>query len=251
MTVMRSARSSTSERRCETYTTRDALRFEAGGRRRTAARFRAWKSRSSARRARERAPADEPPQAISTSCISAIDRRATFASGSSFGIPSRSERRARLRAHPLPGDERGDRRSPPAPTSSRFPRRSWSGRGRVPDRPRRCPRRGCPAATRNATGLPSIRISPSLGGNSPASTFISVDLPAPFSPTTACTSPRRKSHGHAVERDDAGEPFGYPAYLDDFIAGDPSWRSTRDGARVVQAFVAAYFLTTSAMLSFV
>src|SRR5512136_733256 len=40
-----------------------------------------------------------------------------------------------------------------------------------------------------SVGAPSSRISPALRGMAPARIFISVDLPAPFSPTMACTSP--------------------------------------------------------------
>ena len=43
------------------------------------------------------------------------------------------------------------------------------------------------------TGLPSMVICPESGGSSPYSTFMSVLLPAPFSPTTACTSPAYRS----------------------------------------------------------
>ena len=39
------------------------------------------------------------------------------------------------------------------------------------------------------TGLPSMRISPEVGLYRPHSTFISVLLPAPFSPRSVCTSP--------------------------------------------------------------
>src|ERR1041385_5405095 len=42
-------------------------------------------------------------------------------------------------------------------------------------------------------GLPSIVIEPSSGRSEPAITFISVLLPAPFSPMSACTSPSRSS----------------------------------------------------------
>src|SRR5690349_16588833 len=42
-------------------------------------------------------------------------------------------------------------------------------------------------------GFPSMRISPESAGCAPARIFISVDFPAPFSPTSACTSPARKS----------------------------------------------------------
>src|SRR4051812_42375661 len=41
----------------------------------------------------------------------------------------------------------------------------------------------------NTTGWPSTSNSPSSGEVSPYSTFISVDLPAPFSPSKASTSP--------------------------------------------------------------
>src|SRR5579863_10007555 len=41
----------------------------------------------------------------------------------------------------------------------------------------------------NRAFLPSSRISPSSGCSSPYSTFIRVDLPAPFSPSRACTWP--------------------------------------------------------------
>ena len=40
-----------------------------------------------------------------------------------------------------------------------------------------------------SSGLPSNRISPSVGKDAPLSSFISVDFPAPFSPMRECTSP--------------------------------------------------------------
>ena len=40
-----------------------------------------------------------------------------------------------------------------------------------------------------ATGLPSIRISPSVGWCTPESVLIRVDLPAPLSPSRHITSP--------------------------------------------------------------
>src|SRR3954447_16265288 len=43
------------------------------------------------------------------------------------------------------------------------------------------------------TGRPSTRISPSSGLYRPYTTFINVDLPAPFSPSRACTSPGIRS----------------------------------------------------------
>ena len=42
-------------------------------------------------------------------------------------------------------------------------------------------------------GTPSSSTRPSSGWTRPISTFISVDLPAPFSPSTPCTSPARKT----------------------------------------------------------
>src|SRR6266540_1580576 len=42
-----------------------------------------------------------------------------------------------------------------------------------------------------STGLPSRRTCPSSGCTIPDRMFISVDLPAPFSPSRQCTSPRR------------------------------------------------------------
>ena len=40
---------------------------------------------------------------------------------------------------------------------------------------------------------PRMRISPLVGVLAPASSEISVDLPAPFSPNNTCTSPERNS----------------------------------------------------------
>src|SRR5262252_6620918 len=45
----------------------------------------------------------------------------------------------------------------------------------------------------NAIDLPRKNIAPASGCSSPLMIFISVDLPAPFSPHTACTSPRFRS----------------------------------------------------------
>src|SRR5205814_2684578 len=41
----------------------------------------------------------------------------------------------------------------------------------------------------NATGTSARRISPAVGLSTPARTSMSVDSPAPFAPTRACTSP--------------------------------------------------------------
>ena len=53
--------------------------------------------------------------------------------------------------------------------------------------------RGRRPATAGRYGSPSSSISPSSGASAPLSTFMSVLLPAPFSPTSACTSPPRTS----------------------------------------------------------
>jgi hypothetical protein len=43
------------------------------------------------------------------------------------------------------------------------------------------------------TASPSRRMRPSVGCSTPAMIFISVDLPAPFSPTSTLTAPLRTS----------------------------------------------------------
>ena len=45
--------------------------------------------------------------------------------------------------------------------------------------------------------------------------FISVDLPAPFSPSSACTSPLPQVEVDVVVRDDAGEPLRDAPHLED------------------------------------
>src|SRR5215470_12105299 len=45
----------------------------------------------------------------------------------------------------------------------------------------------------STTRLPSMSRSPSSGGYTPASIFTMVDLPAPFSPSSACASPAYRS----------------------------------------------------------
>ena len=46
------------------------------------------------------------------------------------------------------------------------------------------PRRTASPESRNVVGTPSMTISPSSGVKRPKSTFIKVDLPAPFSPSS-------------------------------------------------------------------
>ena len=61
---------------------------------------------------------------------------------------------------------------------------------------------------------PSIRISPASGSITPERMFISVDLPAPFSPSSAWISPRSRSKSTPAERLDAAE------MLDDAAHGE-------------------------------
>src|SRR5882757_8900187 len=51
------------------------------------------------------------------------------------------------------------------------------------------PCRRASAGPLSETATPLTRIDPASGAYSPAATFISDDLPAPFSPSRACTSP--------------------------------------------------------------
>ena len=62
---------------------------------------------------------------------------------------------------------------------------------------------------------PERRSCPRRGGRCPVSTFDSVDLPAPFSPSSAWTSPARDLEVDGVVGDDtAGEPLRDPAHRD-------------------------------------
>ena len=53
------------------------------------------------------------------------------------------------------------------------------------------PRLMLSAGVRKRTGCSSKKISPASGWYSPVATLVRVDLPEPFSPTSACTSPGR------------------------------------------------------------
>ena len=66
-----------------------------------------------------------------------------------------------------------------------------SGWGRAPAPDERAPAgwRAPPPDRCSTTGAPSMRISPLSGAISPFMIESSVDFPAPFSPTNACTSP--------------------------------------------------------------
>ena len=60
----------------------------------------------------------------------------------------------------------------------------------------------------STTGLPSSWISPSSGRYAPPRIFISVLLPAPFSPMSASTSPAESVSETSSKRDHAGEALG-------------------------------------------
>jgi len=76
------------------------------------------------------------------------------------------------------------------------------------------------------TSRPSSSMCPELSVTTPASTLDSVDLPAPFSPSKACTSPRRRLKS-------TSSIAGTPAYF--FVA----WRSssTTSDVAVLGAFM--------------
>ena len=63
--------------------------------------------------------------------------------------------------------------------------------------------------------LPSKRISPESALWMPAIDLISVDLPAPLSPTSAITSPRRTSRSTSVSACDRAERLRDAAELED------------------------------------
>ena len=52
----------------------------------------------------------------------------------------------------------------------------------------------CARGERSAAGLPCTHSRPALGSTSPDSSLTMVDLPAPFSPSSACTEPGRMSN---------------------------------------------------------
>ena len=94
-------------------------------------------------------------------------------------------------------------------------------------------------------GWPSTRISPESLACEPLRIFISVDLPAPFSPRRTCTSPGAHLEVHAVEGDHAGERLadscmcsrsggGVRAHGRARAAGAVEARTTRVGARTTR-----------------
>ncbi len=75
------------------------------------------------------------------------------------------------------------------------------------------PRAMASRALRMATWRPSTAMVPSSGCCSPYSTFISVDLPAPFSPMRAWTSPHSTSKSTSSLATTSGKRFVMPRIL--------------------------------------
>ena len=73
------------------------------------------------------------------------------------------------------------------------------------------PRRWACAGPSSATRCPSISMWPASGVCTPARTLIRVDLPAPFSPSRAWTSPARRSKLTSVSAATPGKPLLTPA----------------------------------------
>ena len=142
-------------------------------------------------------------RAISTSCCSGIVSRRTSVSGSIAAPIRSSSRRARSRRSP----QRTRRQAPPRLQAER----DVLGDGQVGEERRLLVDRGDPErAGADAGRCPrplgrGPRASPRRARCAPVMTLMSVDLPAPFSPTSAWTSPRAEVEGDAPQRLDAGE----------------------------------------------
>ena len=127
--------------------------------------------------------------AISTSCICASDSEATGVSGaksprraaSAAARPSGSIRRSSISRNGPPFS--GSRPMKMFAAAVRFSNRfsSWCTKAMPP--------RIEPPTVSRGISTPSSSIVPALGATTPPRIFISVDLPAPFSPTRPITSP--------------------------------------------------------------
>ncbi len=96
----------------------------------------------------------------------------------------------------------------------------------------------------NRTAWPCTWISPASGRSMPASSLLSVLLPAPFSPHSAWHEPARDREADVLQRAHAGEALADPAQLDgrhgraayfsfrysSGTSGNPHCRSWRDQA---------------------
>ncbi len=127
--------------------------------------------------------------AISTSCWSATLMLPTTRSGSAATPSSRSTPTTVRRASP--------QRTRPNLVGS-APRKTFSTMVSVGTTSSSCamtemPARRAASGLRNSTGAPLSSICPASGGSRPLSRLMIVLLPAPFSPTSAWTSPGRSS----------------------------------------------------------
>ena len=72
----------------------------------------------------------------------------------------------------------------------------------------------------NETSSPSSRMRPCVGFSTPAMIFISVDLPAPFSPTSTLTAPLAHLEIRTLDCDGAGIDLRHVLQLqDDIVLG--------------------------------
>src|SRR5437870_3562103 len=85
------------------------------------------------------------------------------------------------------------------------------------------PRRNASRGEAKVTGAPSQRISPASGRSAPAMSLRRVDLPAPFSPTTACTSPAATARSTASRAVTPGYRFDAKDLL---LGAQVSWPMT-------------------------
>ena len=134
-------------------------------------------------------------------------RDAQLAHGARRDRRSRPGRRA---AAPPPSPRPGGRarRSARAPGPGRcWRRRRAAAPGSAPGRWCGCPSCCAWRGPWISTACPSTRISPESLASEPLRIFISVDLPAPFSPSRTCTSPGAHLQVHAVEGEHSGKGF--------------------------------------------
>ena len=134
-------------------------------------------------------------RAISTICCRAVLRVATGASGSPISARPRSSISRRAWANMRRRSTRPNR------TGSR-PRNRFSATERFGASESswwitRIPSRSASATSRISTRRPSSSIVPESGRTMPPSTLISVDFPAPFSPSRAWISPARSAKSTA------------------------------------------------------
>ena len=81
------------------------------------------------------------------------------------------------------------------------------------------PARRAASGLRNSTGAPFSSIRPSSGRSRPLSMLMMVLLPAPFSPSSACTSPAPQIEIDAVQHFDAAEALAHPAGTHHHVRG--------------------------------